>query len=216
MPLNCKALNEFLIGTPVRITSASVNELNVTISWAAVNDGCRITFNGVRIALSPSGAETAVAASHPLPSDDNRNRDPAGIDPDENAGPEAEGVLFLANWIDIIVARFQIHLNDVRVEMAADTSATSPRLRLSLSNVEYFNSKPESAHSHHLSTTHSVSIASQSVSRVRGRDDPALSSVVLLASQEGLNEKVNRKHHFFLPVGFIFVDSFFFFNFVCW
>lgn len=206
VPLCCAALNEFLDESSVCITEATVAELVVSISWAAVNDGCKITLDGVRLSLcrsqtsgqtdSPKGPNIEnVAAS----SASSTTSSVGSIDEDE-------GVLFLANWIDIVVSRFHVEMKNVQVDIIGDNNSCRNAIRLRVSELHYFNSKPESSSGSIVSggtvanVTNSVSVASQSISRASGRLHPAVASVKLITSQEAHNSKLLTFSGFWIDI----------------
>ena len=191
VPLNCALLNELLVGSSIGIAVASVAELTVTISWAAVNDGCKITLDGVHLTLCrrPSSAAEAVEApaEHSTPV--------AAVSPDSSGADsfEEEGVMFLANWIDIVVSRFHVEFKNIQIHLSGD-GTTAAAMRFSIDEMHYYNSKPESSAGGGGiaagSAVNSVSMASQSVSRAQSRGQPAIASVMLLSSQEAHSSKV--------------------------
>ena len=183
VPLSCEALNEFLVGSPVMITNATVDELAVTVSWAAVNDGCQIALSGVHITISPcnhsrdsnNGMNSTTIESSSQPSQNQQSIN------------EEEGVLFLANWIDIIVSRFHVQLIDLQIDITT-SMYNSPTLRLSISELNYYNSKPEdhavpvNNSSRNMSRT-SMSSAELAAETLRNTDRSALMSVII--SEQG-------------------------------
>lgn len=193
VPLNCDMLNELLVGSPVCVSEASVAELTVTISWAAVNDGCKITLDGVHVALgrcrntAPAAGVGADNASSPKATPAEDETQPT----ESSAEEEEEGVLFLANWIDIIISRFHVEFKNICLDIASDDGPSASAIRLTIDEINYFNSKPEAANSHDVnSVMSSITAASRSVSQAQGRDRPALASVLMLSSQEAQNSKV--------------------------
>ncbi len=146
VPLNCSALNDFLLGSPLCVRSASVASLEVTISWSALNDGCKIVISGVKVELERrekgDNAErqrtdsevSATSSVAPVGSSSLSVRD---VD-------ESDGAMFMANWIDVVVANFKVEVRDVTIDLIYGAQGIEQRFRVSLSGVEYFNSQPSS------------------------------------------------------------------------
>lgn len=191
VPLNCALLNELLVGSSIGIAAASVAELAVTISWAAVNDGCKITLDGVHLTLCRRSSSAEAAAAPTEPSESVAPTSPGSSGSDSF---EEEGVMFLANWIDIVVSRFHVELKDIQIHLSGGDDSSTPAVRFSIEEMHYYNSKPESSGGRGGiapgSVVNSVSMASQSVSRAQGRGQPAVASVMLLSSQEAHSSKV--------------------------
>lgn len=189
VPLNCSAINELLIGSAVCICSASVADLTVTVSWAAISDGCKITLNGVRFALCKANNSTT---QQPARSSGCATHGSAGVATAPiSPTVEEEGVLFLANWIDIVVARFHVELKNIEIEMSGGGMHA---LQVMIDELHYFNSKPESSGSVASSAVeealHSISRVPQSIYRTEGRLNPAMTSIAMMSSQEANKSKV--------------------------
>ena len=204
VPLDCTVLNEYMKYSPVSFSSVTVTELVVTISWASINDGCTITLDGVKATLCNRSDVRATSAACSPSSERTSNASAAGLADRKGELPvpsieerEEDGVVFLANWIDIIISRFRVELKNIQVDLMGQVDVGSA-LRLSIDNINYFNSKPEAdRHTNDMGSVASfATAASNSVSNVRGREQHAVASVMLLSSQDSQNSKVRCMYMF--------------------
>ncbi len=215
LEFDCEVLNSMAIQTTLRVLSCVVSEFEATVSWSTLNDGCKIILRGVRVVVGHSSSHDA---SRTMKDPGKRPRRPstglkdsAEIRPPDAGTPaedsiveeESVGVTFLANWIDVVIARVQLVIEDVNIVVASEYCQKSPRpafIRLGIEKVEFFNSNPSDIRD----SGGSIAAASQSMFRgatrssakfsVSERDRPRRSvaaSVTALSTQAGRDSKVN-------------------------
>ena len=214
LEFDCDVLNSMMIQSTLRVLSCVVSELEATVSWSSLNDGCKIILRGVRIVVGHSSSEGAEIKKERgkrsrRPSTGHRDfaeSQPSGSDcnpEDSTVEEESAGVTFLANWIDVVIARVQLVIEDINVVISSEYGQKAARpafVRLGIEKVEFFNSNPSDIRD----SGGSVVAAAQSMSRgmhrssakssVLDRDRSRRSvaaSVAALSTQAGRDAKVN-------------------------
>lgn len=152
LALNCEYLNQFLDGMPIRIRSCSVKSIIAKFSYTSIlEDGVSFDVSGVEVELEPY-TRTDCNSTPPAPSSsstgNNRSSKKDRPSPQEASSmkeAEVEGLKFLANWVEIIIAKLKVGVTDVNIylfdstEMQAKSTAV---LLVTLGSVNFFNSHP--------------------------------------------------------------------------
>ena len=67
-----------------------------------------------------------------------------------NPAAEADGLNFIANWIDLIIAKLRVSVKDVTISLCdCGTSTSCPLVVVKLWDIDFYNSKPESGSGGH-------------------------------------------------------------------
>ena len=160
---NCGLINDMYLSTaPFNIVSFGIDTLTATISYNAVlNDGCTFTAGGVTVTLEPKNPTTTGTSSGPglltAKSDESVGNIDAVIKDDVpisipqptprldklQSDEGQEGLTFIANWIEVVIARLKVNVDDIRI-IIRDPSSGSPKmsLRLNLSKASFYNTHP--------------------------------------------------------------------------
>ncbi|KAJ1404574.1 hypothetical protein B484DRAFT_404722 [Ochromonadaceae sp. CCMP2298] len=155
--LKVDVLNEeFFKDLPVKVVSLHVSELQVHISYRTLlTDSCRFVIDCVTVELAPSDR----APDSPTPSDAPAPTPLSAPVPAPNTSDEGQkGLSFIANWVEVVVARLQVQVGKVSVRLkmpqaqtltlakASKTvrSAQQPThdILLTLTDIQYFNDDP--------------------------------------------------------------------------
>lgn len=143
------------------MVSFGISKLQGTISYAAVlHDGCRFKANNIEIILEP--VELDLSTKKEKDEKSKRESDFDGGFPDvlnkkteENSNKKKdrvsdkkvqseegqEGLNFLANWIEVVLARLEVSVEDVFVTIR-DTKISKTSFTLHLSKATFFNTNP--------------------------------------------------------------------------
>ena len=180
---NSRVINEeFLELLPVKIVSISISELEVHLSYKTLlTDSCRFVVDKLDIVLAPNELYYKTKGSSSAKADT-----PVEVEPDPSQRPERvqpatedvsteEGqrsLSFIANWIEVVVARLQVQLGEVNItfripNVALDVEkvhkethshrrskmppgparkpvpAVTHDIQLCLKNIHYFNDDPK-------------------------------------------------------------------------
>ena len=144
------------------MVSFGISKLQGTISYAAVlHDGCRFKANNIEIILEPVELDTSTKKEKDEKSKRANNSDAVAF-PDvlnkkteENINKKKdrvsdkkvqseegqEGLNFLANWIEVVLARLEVSVEDVFVTIR-DTKVSKTSFTLHLSQATFFNTNP--------------------------------------------------------------------------
>jgi hypothetical protein len=139
------------------VVSFSISQLKGTLSYAAVlHDGCRFNANNIEIILEP------VEALSPRKKKDKESKKKEDVQVDlsqslydrsresllkekEKASRQSEegqeGLTFIANWIEVVLARLQVTVEDLHI-VINDPRSTQLSLRMHLSQATFFNTNP--------------------------------------------------------------------------
>jgi len=146
---NAQVINdEFLELLPVKIVSISISKLDVHLSYKTLlTDSCRLVVEKLDIVLAPNevyykakGSPSVVkkegSAVDPE-TETNRTKRPDPTSTEYTSQDGQQSLSFIANWIEVVVARLQVQLGDVNVTFRIpaqaaqsddkSTSATSER-----------------------------------------------------------------------------------------
>jgi hypothetical protein len=143
------------------VVSFGISKLQGTISYAAVlHDGCRFKANNIEIILEPVelDASTKKEKDERLKRDNNFDGgfpDVLNKKTEENVNKKKnrvgdkkvqseegqEGLNFLANWIEVVLARLEVSVEDVFVTIR-DTKVSRTSFTLHLSQATFFNTNP--------------------------------------------------------------------------
>jgi len=154
---NAQVINdEFLELLPVKIVSISISELEVYLSYKTLlTDSCRFVVDKLDIVLAPNELYYKTRGN---PSSNKKEAGGVEVEPEapsspENAAPSStehtsedgqQSLSFIANWIEVVVARLQVQLGEVNVTfrippLPEPTSTTSTNS----------SSHPTTAHAKH-------------------------------------------------------------------
>ena len=136
---NVKLLNELLQGMPFQIVSAEVAELQATISYdTLLADGCNLTVRGCKVVFTPvdppSASSSTSAAGHKKhPASSNSSKAPSSFTPEtersdpsrHSGGEEDDPLLFIAQWIEVVIARLQCTVEDLEVILVSHAQLAS-------------------------------------------------------------------------------------------
>ena len=150
--LNCDIINEEHLGSasPFKLVSFTIAKLEVVISYVAVlHDGCRFRASGVEIILepcsSPSSAVSTERKKDPTTTPENKVVSPTISNPtisgkkehsqssNNTSGPVLQseegqqGLDFIANWIEVVLARLEVSVEDVRMVIRGETLKPQPQ-----------------------------------------------------------------------------------------
>lgn len=154
LSLCAASINEYLHDAPITVVSATVRELHALISYSTIlTDGCTFTGHGVRIVLAPN-----TRIHHPKP------KAVPPVMPEEATiapPPELEEdhiLTYLAQWIEVVIARLQLKFEDVTIEIrdSADAATATSGVLLHFPQAVFFNTHPQQMRE---STVDSVSAA---------------------------------------------------------
>jgi hypothetical protein len=143
------------------VVSFGISKLQGTISYAAVlHDGCRFKANNIEIILEPveldastkketnekSKRESNFDGAFPdvlnkkTEENVNRKKDRVG-DKKVQSEEGQEGLNFLANWIEVVLARLEVSVEDVFV-IIRDSKMSKTSFTMHLSQATFFNTNP--------------------------------------------------------------------------
>lgn len=117
---------EFLSALPVKIVSFTVSELEVHLSYKTLlTDSCRFVVDNVSIVIAPNELYAKSQSSSKKPKE-RHTTEPTSLVPEpqpgnQRANPEhtsEEGqrsLSFIANWIEIVVARLQVQIGSINI-----------------------------------------------------------------------------------------------------
>ena len=144
--------DEFLSKSPLKIVAMTISELEVHISYKTLlTDSCRFIVDSVEIVLAPnenyaeavrSGARKDTGVSSPVSGVISSGREGIGRDGRDSAkdndqdvdhnedddfsdDSQQDGTSFIANWIEIIIARLQVSVKQLSVVLEGNTIPSS-------------------------------------------------------------------------------------------
>ncbi len=146
---NAQVINdEFLELLPVKIVSISISKLDVHLSYKTLlTDSCRFVVEKLDIVLAPNevyykakGSPSVVkkeGSTIDSETEPNRTKRPDPASTEFTSQDGQQSLSFIANWIEVVVARLQVQLGEVNVTFRVpaqaahsdgkSTSATSER-----------------------------------------------------------------------------------------
>lgn len=144
------------------MVSFGISKLQGTISYAAVlHDGCRFKANNIEIILEPVELDLSTKKDKDEMSKRESNFDGGFPDvlnkkTEENLDKKQdrvgdkkvqseegqEGLNFLANWIEVVLARLEVSVEDVFVTIR-DTKISKTSFTLHLSKATFYNTNPK-------------------------------------------------------------------------
>lgn len=182
---NAQVINdEFLELLPVKIVSISISELEVYLSYKTLlTDSCRFVVDKLDIVLAPnelyyktrgnpSASKKESGGVEAEPETGNRSDRAAPSSTEHTSEDGQRSLSFIANWIEVVVARLQVQLGEVnitfRIPQLPDAPLASPTsnaalnghnrkhkkeprrvvppvthdVQLRLRNIHYFNDDP--------------------------------------------------------------------------
>ena len=154
LSLCAESINEYLHDAPITVVSATVRELHALISYSTIlTDGCTFTGHGVRIILAPN-----TRIHHPKPkAATSATGEEASIVPPTDL--EEDHILtYLAQWIEVVIARLQLKFEDVTIEIrdSGEEAAATTGMLLQFPRAVFYNTHPQQMRE---STADSVSAA---------------------------------------------------------
>ena len=170
--LNAQLLNEEIFDLlPVKVVSINVTELEVHLSYRTLlTDSCKFVVDQLNIVLTPNELYNKSKVEKKTTKTENEEEEVEDIPVNNNIPTETstegqKGLNFIANWIEIIVARLQVHVKSINItfQLPNTTSTTSHKtnihsqrkkpsteptapthhLQLQISNLHYFNDDPK-------------------------------------------------------------------------
>ncbi len=197
-------LNELLGHSGLQVKTCSVQELEVTISWTTINDGCKIILRGIRVIIvgnSESKKSTGKSSSTVIAPTNEAAEGSTGRNRRSGASEEeSAGITFLANWVDIIAARMHVSIEGVSLYFCSDSLAetVAPTLKIHLHRLDFFNSNPNDFRDSGSTVNSAIKATSRSgsssISRgfSRSAKSSVMASVTALSSMAGRDSKVNK------------------------
>lgn len=173
--LSADILNEeFADVLPIKVVSIAVTQLEVYLSYRTLlTDSCRFVVKGVNIVIAPNelyakmkGNSKVRTKAVPGGGGDTAMEVPPPHEVPQSAPEGQKSLSFIANWIEVIVARLQVQIEDINItlELPRDTahagsskgygsshkdlnrSKLNPpathSIQLCLRNIHYFNDDP--------------------------------------------------------------------------
>ena len=148
---------------PFKVVSFRISKLQGTVSYAAVlHDGCRFSASNIEIVLEPIDADEVNRGDRvgkPKTEHDHKKK-PDSLykkteesltrkrEEDKHTNKKGqteegqEGLQFLANWIEVVLARLEVSVQDVFVTIQ-DTKVSQTSFMLHLSQATFFNTNPK-------------------------------------------------------------------------
>jgi N-terminal region of Chorein or VPS13 len=247
--LNCDLLNdEYLKSSPFRLSSFVIPSLEVVISYTSVlHDGCRFRASHIEILLESGSPRTSKLEKKSNLDNDIEEDEAVNILGVSIATPAAaanftapsnvsglpasaegeEGLNFIANWIEVVLARLQVSVENVKIRLNGSTPSSStsavhatatatvaapaPFMEIQLSKATFYNTNPRTMSYREGTVASSVRLAqSQSYSyshwQPPGEDQRPLDQSGLVSArsiQLGSNKKVHsetRIHYIVIPL----------------
>eukprot|EP01032_Pedospumella_encystans_P008179 gene8179-9738_t len=134
---NAQIINEeFLELLPVKIVSISISKLDVHLSYKTLlTDSCRFVVEKLDIVLAPNevyyeakGSPSVVKKEGSIAEPDtetNRTKHSEPTSTEYTSQDGQQSLSFIANWIEVVVARLQVQLGDVNITFRVPAQATS-------------------------------------------------------------------------------------------
>lgn len=168
---------EFLSALPVKIVSFTVSVLGVHLSYNTIlTDSCRFVIEDVDIVIAPNELYSKLQSTAKKPKERSvgseqvptTQPEPQRAQPEHTSEEGQRSLSFIANWIEIIVARLQVQVGTMNItfripsvdpsteadQLSTSNNSTMNRSRvtapvthdltLTLKNIQYFNDDPQS------------------------------------------------------------------------
>ncbi|XP_064403938.1 autophagy-related protein 2 homolog B-like isoform X2 [Halichondria panicea] len=162
VPLNVDAINDVLLeaGAPVRVLAGYLGRVTVSVPWAALlTDSCKVEIGDLSLTVAPdlhlgggseeeeSGADSLFSMTSSMQLAEEVLR--SGPSSDDEVGEGFEGMEALARAIELVLARVQIQLSDVSVQINYRTPDQTQEyfLRARVDSIDFYDelSKSESS-----------------------------------------------------------------------
>lgn len=139
-------MNQFLLQTPLQIVEAEITDLEASISYnSLLADGCNLTCRGMKIILT---SHTPLPMTEENTSTSTENVEKKSLNSsketnefDENFTDDSIG--FIAQWIEIIIARLKLNIEDLHVLfLSKPCSSSEIALHMTFKNIMFHNSHP--------------------------------------------------------------------------
>lgn len=121
LSLDTSAINEKLEGFPFIIRSISISSLTTKMSYSAfIEEGFSVSISGLRIRIQKKDSLEDFSSPE-MCAKDNRQDE---IDSNEISAEtdEPEGVLFIVNWIEVLIASLKASVSDINIEFVFDNT----------------------------------------------------------------------------------------------
>lgn len=134
---NAQVINEeFLELLPVKIVSISISKLDVYLSYKTLlTDSCRFVVESLDIVLAPNevyykakSGPSVVKKETPsvdTETESNRAKRPEPTTNEYTSPDGQQSLSFIANWIEVVVARLQVQFGEVNVTFRVPAKAAS-------------------------------------------------------------------------------------------
>ena len=134
---NAQIINEeFLELLPVKIVSISISKLDVHLSYKTLlTDSCRFVVEKLDIVLAPNEVYYKAKGSPPVvkkegsiaepDTETNRTKHSEPTSTEYTSPDGQQSLSFIANWIEVVVARLQVQLGDVNITFRVPAQVTS-------------------------------------------------------------------------------------------
>ena len=173
--LNCTMLNEeFLSGLPFKLISLSIDKLEAKLSYSSLlAEGFKFRVERICVILEPNSRAAvsteinhndAAGSQSTFHSNNSRSTDTPDIpskdfDPSSLNNDVNDGMAFIANWVEVLIAGLQVSVEDVDIVLRYTSSETQKPisrrrppsstllsaeagLHIRISNAIFYNSHP--------------------------------------------------------------------------
>jgi hypothetical protein len=141
LELDCIKLNDEIGHLPFSIAKASINEIEAFVSYSTLlTESCRFVVDTITINVEPNSRFTPSGLG--LSETDSPKFCDASthLDQDTGISDEAEeGLTFIAQWIEIIVAKLRIAVKNIAIQL---NPVKGRGVSLCLSDLQFWNSDP--------------------------------------------------------------------------
>lgn len=169
LALDTKLLNEEIFNrTPVTLISLVVHDLEVIVSYGSLfTDGLQFDVGLLEGTFGPNPNYVAAGAfdekADNLAGESDTVEDNVSYEPPGAGSEEGQnGMTFIAQWIEVIVAKLRVNVKEAKIRLLSETSnhASSDYIDLSLMGISFFNTDPQGIRANSNSLQSSKSILS--------------------------------------------------------
>lgn len=169
LALDTKLLNEEIFNrTPVTLISLVVHDLEVIVSYGSLfTDGLQFDVGLLEGTFGPNPNYVATGAvdekADNLAGESDTVEDNVSYEPPGGGSEEGQnGMTFIAQWIEVIVAKLRVNVKEAKIRLLSETSnhASSDYIDLSLMGISFFNTDPQGIRANSSSLQLSKSILS--------------------------------------------------------
>lgn len=151
--LSCERLNGFLGNAPFRLRSCKLGHLAATMSYSnLLEDGISLTVSGVILEIEPVelvGFSASIATTSTKTHTRTNSKDQHKSSKESSNGSgikqlETEGLEYLASWIEIIIAKLRVSIEDIALYVHSSRERSSAAaLIVKLAKIMFYNSHPQ-------------------------------------------------------------------------